>query len=366
MQEEGAAVQTAITGSATAGHFRETDLEVIDAMQLNPRASWKDLGHVLGIDPATVSRRWQRLEEAGEAWVTVALGQRQLNTMCVAFLELSCEPGAASEVGAALAAEPHVISLQHVAGSYDLWGIVLAPRLTDLSDYLLRRLPLHKGVTRVRTHVATRVYDASGRWRLRVLNRDQVRRLIPKVPPTDRLDSLSLEPADRELFVALSTDGRRTYRELEARLGINARTVQRRLGRLLATGDIAFRCDLARARAGWHAGAVLWLSLPDDRLDATGRRLLEWPQTRTCAAVTGASNMLLTVGLHALSDLHELGTRIRAEFPYAVITDRTTTLRQIKLYGRLLDPTGRCAPTAVPVDPWALSPDVASADALSR
>jgi DNA-binding Lrp family transcriptional regulator len=363
MQEEGAAIRPPVTGSATAGHFRETDLELIDAMQLNPRASWKDLGHVLGIDPVTVSRRWQRLEEAGEAWVTVALGPRQLHTMSMAFLELSCEPGAASEVGAALSAEPHMISLQHVAGSYDLWGIVLAPQLTDLSDYLLRRLPRHQGVTRVRTHVATRVYDASGRWRLRVLNRDQVRQLSPRLP-VDRAGARSLEPADRELFVALSTDGRRSYRDLEGSLGINARTVQRRLGRLLAGGDIAFRCDLARSRAGWHAGAVLWLSLPDDRLDATGRRLLEWPQTRTCAAVTGASNMLLTVGLHALSDLHELVTRIRTEFPYAVITDRTTTLRQIKLYGRLLDPAGRCAPTAVPVDPWALSQDALATGAI--
>jgi DNA-binding Lrp family transcriptional regulator len=341
-------------GSESARILGEADLELIDAVQVNPRASWTDLGEALGVDPVTVARRWQRLETAGEAWVTVALGPRQLHSMSMAFLELSCEPGAADEVLTSLAAEPHIITIQHVAAAYDLWAIALTPRLADLSDYLLRRLPRHRGITRVRTHVATRVYDASSRWRLRVLNREQVRRLIPR-PPAVTTEIRPLEPADRDLFVALSTDGRRSYRDLESTLGVTARTVRRRLDRLVAGGHIAFRCDFARPQAGWHTGAVLWMAVPDERLDETGRRFLDWPQTRTCAVVNGASNMLLTVGLHSLAELHELVTRIRTEFPYVAIVDRTTTLRQIKLYGRLLDANGRSVSTPVPVDPWALT-----------
>jgi DNA-binding Lrp family transcriptional regulator len=352
MQEEGSFPVSA-PGLESARELGEADLELIDAVQINPRASWTELGRVLGVDPVTVARRWQRLETAGEAWVTVALGHFQLHAMSMAFLEVSCEPGAAAEVISTLAAEPHIITIQHVAGEYDLWAIALAPRLTDLSDYLLNRLPRRGGITRVRTHVATRVYDASSRWRLRVLNRDQVKRLSLD-PPVARTEVRPLEPADRSLFVALSTDGRRSYRELESMLGVSARTVRRRLDRLVAGGHIAFRCDLARPQAGWHTGAVLWMSVPDERLDDTGRRLLDWAQTRTCAVVNGASNMLLTVGLHSLDELHDLVTRIRIEFPYVTIVDRTTTLRQIKLYGRLLDASGRCVSTAVPVDPWAL------------
>jgi DNA-binding Lrp family transcriptional regulator len=273
--------------------------------------------------------------------------------MILAFLEVDCEPGAAPEVTEALAAEPHLISIQHVAGAYDLWCIALAPSMADLSEYLLRRLPLHRGITRIRTHVATRVYDASRRWRLRVLNRDQVRRLAPAVPP--RLPGARpLDQPDRDLFVALSADGRRSFRDLGHVLDMNPRTVQRRLNLLLASGDFTFRCDLARPLAGWHAAAVLWLSVPDDKLDIAGRRFLEWPQTRTCAAVAGPSNMLLTVGLHSLSDLHEIVTQIRSEFPFVTIVDRTLTLRQIKLYGRLLDESGRCTPAATAFDPWTL------------
>jgi hypothetical protein len=64
--------------------------------------------------------------------------------------------------------------------------------------------------------------------------------------------------------------------------------------------------------------------------------------------------MLLTVGLHSVADLQDLATRIREQFPYVSIVDRRVTLRQIKLYGRLLDQNGRCT-SATPVDPWGLT-----------
>ena len=331
--------------------LREGDLELIDALQVKPRASWSEVGAVLDVDPATVARRWKRLTDARLAWCTVALGQRQLHTMSVAFLELTCEAGAAGEVAAELARQPHTVTVQHIAGSYDLWTIVMAPDLAGLSEYLLHRLPRQPGITRVRTHIATRAFDLSMRWRLRVLNQAQAERLRPAqaAPVATR----PMDELDRRLFVALSVDGRRGFAELEAELGMSARTVQRRMNRLIAVGDITFRCDLARQLAGWHASAVLWLAMPDDHLESTGEQLLRWPETRTCAAIAGPNNLLLTVGLHGVADLHGLVTRLRREFPHAAIVDRQMVLRQVKLYGRVLDPVGRWASTT-PLDLWAL------------
>jgi DNA-binding Lrp family transcriptional regulator len=334
-----------------SGTLPEGDLELIDALQVNPRASWTEIGAALDLDPATVARRWKRLEEARLAWCTIALGQRQLHTMSVAFLELSCEAGAATAVADELARQPHVFTVQHVAGSYDLWAIAIAPNLSILSEYLLHRLPRQPGITRVRTHIATRAFDLSLRWRLRVLNAEQVARLRP--PVVDPASTRPMDEHDRRLFVALSVDGRRGYTDLEAELGMTARTIQRRINRLTATGDIDFRCDLARSLAGWHGAAVLWLAMPDDHLDETGERLMRWPETRTCAAIAGPNNLLLTVGLHGVADLHGLVTRLRSEFPHATIVDRQMVLRQVKLYGRVLDATGRWV-SGTPLDPWAL------------
>jgi DNA-binding Lrp family transcriptional regulator len=271
--------------------------------------------------------------------------------MSLAFLELDCEAGSAIEVADSLSGAGHLITVQHVAGSYDLWVIAVAASLPRLADHLLTDLPQLPGVRKVRTHMATRVFDASSRWRLRVLSRRSVSALGADVAPAE--STRPMDDVDRRLFTALSVDGRASYPQLAETVGTTARTAARRLARLVATGDIDFRCDLARPLAGWHAAAVLWLELPDDLLEATGRALLEWPETRTCAAVAGRSNMLLTVGLHSVSDLHPLVTRLRLQFPHLRILDRQMVLRQSKLYGRVLDASGRWV-RATPVDPWAL------------
>jgi DNA-binding Lrp family transcriptional regulator len=337
--------------AATRTLLSEGDLALIDALQINPRAGWAQLADVLGVDPVTVARRWERLNNAGEAWATVALGQRQLHTMTMAFLELDCEAGATVEVADALAQAGHLITVQHVAGSYDLWVIAVSASLPPLADHLLTGLPRLPGVRKVRTHMATRVFDASRRWRLRVLSRSAVSALTDEPGPVE--STRPMDDIDRSLFSALSVDGRATYRELGDLVGISARTVQRRLARLVATGDVDFRCDLARPLAGWHAAAVLWLEMPDKLLEQTGRALVDWAETRTCAAIAGPANMMLTVGLHSVSDLHPLVTRLTGKFPHVRVVDRQMVLRQSKLYGRVLDASGRWV-RATPVDPWAL------------
>ncbi len=215
--------------NAGRGLLSENDLELIDALQISPRASWAHLGSVLNVDPVTVARRWQRVSSNGQAWTTAALGQRQLHSMSLAFLELDCEAGAAEEVADILAEQQHLITIQHVAGSHDLWVIAVAASLPSLSDYLLTDLPRIDGVRKVRTHMATRVFDASRRWRLRVLPRGAVDALSqPDEPitPTRPMDEL-----DCRLFGLLSADGRTTYAELGNALGLSHRSVQRRLTR---------------------------------------------------------------------------------------------------------------------------------------
>jgi len=41
----------------------EIDLQLLHALQINPRAPWNIIGLVLGVSPATAARRWERLRE---------------------------------------------------------------------------------------------------------------------------------------------------------------------------------------------------------------------------------------------------------------------------------------------------------------
>ena len=52
----------------------ELDVALLDALHLNPLASFDELGTVLEVAPVTAARRWRRLVSTGRAWVSSAPG----------------------------------------------------------------------------------------------------------------------------------------------------------------------------------------------------------------------------------------------------------------------------------------------------
>ncbi|MFD4861729.1 Lrp/AsnC family transcriptional regulator [Streptomyces atratus] len=125
--------------------------------------------------------------------------------------------------------------------------------------------------------------------------------------------------------------------------------------RLRQNGDIAFRCDVARELAGWHTMALLWLTVPDMDLRAVGHRVASWPETRMCAAMASPTNLALIVNLRSFEHLEEVLIRIATKCPGVAVTERRLLLRQVKVYGRLVDESGRCV-EVIPPDPWAADP----------
>lgn len=103
----------------------ETDLALIDALQVNPRASWSRLADALMLSPTTLARRWQRLSDAGEAWVSVVMGRRRRTTG--ALIEVSCRPGREHAVASALAEIPYVTTVGITTGQFQVYAIVLTP-----------------------------------------------------------------------------------------------------------------------------------------------------------------------------------------------------------------------------------------------
>ncbi|WP_435582963.1 Lrp/AsnC family transcriptional regulator [Amycolatopsis thermoflava] len=327
--------------------LNETDLALVDALQVNPRASWTSLAEALDLAPVTLARRWQHLVESGSAWVTVALSN---SAMRGALLELTCRPGTAERVALALAELPNVSTVGVTTGEFGVFALVLAPTLPAIAEVLVRTLPMPPDVVNARSYVYSGLFGGVV-WRLGVMNRAQTELVRePAGPAPEQIRPFG--PADRALFLALGHDGRRPYTELAAKLGTSPQAVKRRLDRLRRHGDITFRCDVARPLAGWESMALLWLAVPDLHVRETGRRLGAWPETRHCAAVPGPANLSLIVSLRSLDHLGKLLTRIAVDCPEAAVVDRRIVLRQVKVHGRIVDELGRST-RVVPVDPWA-------------
>ena len=326
----------------------ELDIALLDALHLNPLATFEELGTLLDVAPVTAGRRWRRLVSTGRAWVSSAPGPQL--PMRAALFEAECQPGAASAVAEEFASIPQVFSVNITTGPDNLYAFVVAADQPMLAALVVDRLPAIAGLSRVQSALMTQLFSGT-RWRLGGLSPDQVRAVTPE--PAKTSSAHEFDELDRELFLALQRDGRLSFRDLAAAVGRPEPTVRRRMGLLAHAGMLAFRTDFARVQAGWPTAVALKLSVPGS-VAAVGRTLVRYPETRFCVAVTGggAADIFVTMQLHTVADLDPLIHRLSVEHPGVTVLDTRVVLRSVKSWGRLVGLDGR-AQDVVPVDLWA-------------
>ncbi|SDZ27575.1 DNA-binding transcriptional regulator, Lrp family [Saccharopolyspora shandongensis] len=328
----------------------ELDLALVNAVQIAPRGSWQVLGAVLGVDPSTVARRWQRITEQGLVWMTAYARLTAPSAHVLGCVEIDCLPAERDGLATLLARLPQVVSVHHVGSGRDLFVIINARSLPALSRFVLDELSHQPGVRRTSVHTATTVYGEGAHWRLNALTPAQRAELAEHAPPRARQGVLTEQ--DRDLLVALSIDGRRSVAELATLTGTSVSTARRRLVRLVDHGLVSIRCEVAQSLTGWPISAIFWANVPPDELSTVGRILATLPEIRFCAAVTGRHNLVMIVWLRSPEDSQHLEERLAARLPSLSLAERAITLHQLKRQSRLLDDLGRCT-EVVPTDPWA-------------
>lgn len=319
----------------------ELELQLINALQINPRVPWTVAGSVLGVDPVTAARRWDRLTGAGLAWISVYRAPT-LRPFVGACIQVQCAAGKANAVADQLCGDHRVGTVEHITGDGDLQLTVFVPSLSELSSYVLTSLGAIRGVRDCRTHVMTSIHTEGSRWQLRALTASQRDRIAATRPEPDGRPDESLATPDRALLTALELDGRATFAVLAARTGISGSTARRRVNSLLATRRIVLRCEVAQPLSGWPVSASLWCRVAPSDLDRVVALLAQLPETRLCATVTGGrANLLLAVWLRATGDIHRLEAALSERVPELDVLDVALALRHVKRLGRLLDEHGR-------------------------
>lgn len=123
----------------------ELDLAVVNALQIQPRAPWSLVGEVLGVDAATVARRWKRLSDSGTAWVDGYWPPAD-DGQVRAQVEIVTEADRSWEIGRIIAHDPETMSVKHTSGARDLLAIVWAYDMDGLVDYIGGRIAGLPGV----------------------------------------------------------------------------------------------------------------------------------------------------------------------------------------------------------------------------
>lgn len=334
--------------------FSELDLALVDALQSAPRATWSQLGRALGVDATTAARHWDRLRSQGLAWVTAHETPR---TAVVAFVDVQCSPRRFDAVSHTLARLPWVISVEQVTGDYDLFLSVTAADLHSLGRAVHGTIGGLRGVRSTHTRLGLTVFSEGGDWRTHAIP-SASRALLPESGGGTR-DTYGIRtrtretPHDDALRTALGNDGRMSYKELGAAVGVSEYAARRRLLRMLRDHEITLRCDLAHPLAGYRAVTLYRASVPHQRLEHIGAALARMEQVRLSVSISGPHNLLVMVWLHDLDGISPFEAHLAERFPHLEVGDRTIALHTPKRMGWLLDAHGRATeyvPLALPTE----------------
>ena len=330
----------------------ELDLALVNALQLRPRASWAELAGPLGTTATTLARRWDRMTAAGLAWITASFGREFSRSRCISYVMIRADPGTRTGMVERLSTCPEVATIEVATGGHDINCDVLTRDLRELDIFLTTKVYGVPGVVSVSVLLTTSLYLEGSRWRLRSLDPSQLNVLNRSTMSVGQgTYAMVLDDLDRSLLEHLSLDGRLGWAELASLTGASTATARRRVNRLISSGIMTFRCEIAHPLAGWPIQASLLGVAPGQDLDRIGRELAAWPECRFVAAVTGTANLYATFWVRDLGELQRVEARTSAAFPTLGVLDRMVALSTPKRMGHLCDAEGRRIGT-VPISPW--------------
>ncbi|MYR43016.1 Lrp/AsnC family transcriptional regulator [Streptomyces sp. SID5910] len=285
--------------------FDDLDLCLLDALEINGRASFSRIGEVLGVSDQTVARRYRRLcAEGGLRVVAVRDAERLGQDHWT--MRLRCVPDSALAVAEALAKRPDTSWIGIAAGGTEVvFGT--GPRTAgDRDDLLLGKLPRTPRVSEIRAHqMLHRFYGGPQGWlrKFRVLTAQQTAALRPPAPRD--AGPARIEPEDEPLLAVLERDGRAGYPELRRATGRSESAVKRRLSALLATGavyiDVEYHCEIL----GYPTAAVLWITTSPAALSRVGEALATHDEIAHAAATAGPSNIIATAVVRSTAHLYD-------------------------------------------------------------
>ena len=324
----------------------ETDMSLIHALQILPRASWTQLSTVLGAGPDTLARRWEHLTAGGYAWTSLLIARRGTESALYAWVELECTADTTEATAVELAGDPGTLGVHAVTGGADLVLLLIAPDLPALDSYVTGRVRRLPGVLRARTQVVTRMHNRPYRSRIEQLTPAQAR-LLADLSALERRDGARARGApqvtelDRRLVAELAGDARRSAAELARQCDTSESTVRRRLDVLAAGGALHHHCQPAPRFSGRPVWAMVTAQVAPPDEPGTLAALTRVRRTQVITSVTGPHNLAVAMWLGSVGELHEITAGLVRAAPALRITGTAVSLRTYKIGAQVLGPDGR-------------------------
>ena len=305
----------------------DLDRRIAAALQVNGRATWRQVARAVGSSESTVARRAQHLIDSGFMRVTAVADPIRCGFGYPVLVQLKCEVGTAEDAAELLAERPDVRFAALVTGAFDVVVELIVQSRRRLARILLEELPEIKGITQTTTESVLRNFKTAYDW-----SRDLLGPAAAELEPARALagDSIAPSTVDLQLLQLLVEDGRRSFAQLAGALGISESMARRRVEALAAAGCLRFATFVDPHHLGYDVEVLVWMRVDLARLEETALALSTRPEVRYLSATSGFSDLTCEVILRSQDDLYAFSTETLADLPAVRQVDFALELATLK------------------------------------
>ena len=313
----------------------DMDARVVAAVQRDPRASYAQLAALIGASETTVQRRLQRLRSSGAIAVIAVVDAQLCGLGDPALVYLTTEPRATLRVAHTLAARPDVRFVSIVNGHNDIVCELIVRDRTHLANVLLVELSVIDGVRSTSTAIVLRTYKTRDEWS-RGLLADTGKDALDHDAREAGFRPRPLDDLDRLLIAALREDGRRSFVDLAAELGISETAVARRHRALIEAGQLGVIALVDPLIMGFGVEGFLHFKIDPSRIESVARFLSRRREVRYLSATAGHSDLSCEAIFRDNTSLHEFITGVMGDVMGIREIEVDLELQTIKRAFRLL------------------------------
>jgi len=306
----------------------ELDKRIAAALQIRPRAHWRDIAGVVGTSESTTRRRAERLLQRGLIRITATADA--LMTGFSTMVQLTCDIQQVPTVAQRLAERDDIRFLCLVTGRFDIVAEMTVASTEHLANVILRELPAIDGITHTTTETVVHQFKTSYDWSRDLLHgrADELERAHPARELPSR--TVLLDEIDRRLLVCLKRDGRASYADLAAWCDISEPMARRRVEALINTAGVRPVAFVNPRMLGYDVELLVWLRVDLSQLEAIAAALAARQEVRYLSATSGFSDLVCEIILPSHTDLFQFLTNVLGALSGIRQIDTATELLTLK------------------------------------
>ena len=293
---------------------------------LESRTSFTELAKLCGISVTAIIRRYSRLKKTG----TIIGEHMYLNPLSVGY-ESIAEVGITltnladrEKVIERLRTKRHVIIPGPALGKYDIYGILLARKINELSE-IVQSIDIKPCIKNLDVLIFADLWRSPWHPENLIIKLPEQKNMIPRTNTSRmKFEQVPLEDTDIRILKALMENSRVGFNEIAEKLKISSANVIKRYHFLREKNVLNLSSvTLDLSKLGYNAIVDIYIKVENrSTMHEVESQLLQIPNLTFCAKyVGGAYDMRIAVIISDLNDFFGLRTRVysiksiqRAEF----------------------------------------------------